>query len=302
MSYSGNLKEELLSKVPKARHCRIAEMAGIFSFLGTVSGEGDSLSIGLKTEQEGLRDLFRILLRKTGWDRMPGGTEAAEFLQLLRYRREDPSVTDRMLLMQWCCRRAYLRGCFLSGGSMTDPDKGYHFEIVARTKSQAAEICSVMESFELHPKTVARQGHPVVYLKEADEISDMLNVMESTSALLSFENTRVEKGMNNAVNRKVNCETANIGKMVHAAVREVGDIEYLKKAGAFGSLPDRLRETAELRLSHPEWSLSELGSHLNPPVGKSGVNHRLRKIGSIADTVRKQEESKHGKGSRCTDE
>jgi DNA-binding protein WhiA len=171
-------------------------------------------------------------------------------------------------------------------GSITDPKKGYHFEITCRTMSQAEQILSNMESFGLTPKIVERAGHPVVYLKESDEIADMLNVMEAPVTLLDFENVRVEKEMNNQVNRKVNCETANIGKMVEAAVREIRDIELIEETRGLKSLPAKLEETARLRLEHPEMPLRELGELMDPPVGKSGVNHRLRRISAIADGIR----------------
>ncbi len=294
MSYATKLKDELAERLPKGRHCRIAELAAIFSVIGEVAYDGDSPEMVLRAEQKGLRKKCFTLLNKTIRIENAGeglfllGQGAKEFLEMVKYDPEESDLVNQSLLEQRCCRRAYLRGMFLSAGSISDPSKGYHFEIVAKDQKQADLILRMMDSFDVHGKTVERQGRVVVYLKESDEISDMLNIMEAPVTLLDFENIRIQKGMNNAVNRKVNCETANIGKMVNAAVREVRDIHLIRDTRGLGSLPERLRVTAELRLEHPDASLIELGQMMNPPVGKSGVNHRLRRISAIAESIRNE--------------
>lgn len=297
MSYAQDAKDELAGRVPKARHCRIAELAGMFAFGGSLLGTEDDRIVIFHSENEGVRNKYFTLLKKTinihecdmeervGMVGLRGQT-AAEFLMVIKYEESSDHVISRRILQEMCCRRAYLRAAFTMAGSITDPKKGYHFEITCRTMSQAEQILSNMESFGLTPKIVERAGHPVVYLKESDEIADMLNVMEAPVTLLDFENVRVEKEMNNQVNRKVNCETANIGKMVEAAVREIRDIELIEKTRGLKSLPAKLEETARLRLEHPEMPLRELGELMDPPVGKSGVNHRLRRISAIADGIR----------------
>ena len=193
---------------------------------------------------------------------------------------------DGLLIQRSCCKRAYIRGAFLAGGSISDPKKSYHFEIVCRSVPQAKQLCEVMGSFGMDAKIVARKKYQVVYIKEGEQIVDLLNVMEAHIALMDLENVRILKEMRNSVNRKVNCETANISKTVNAAVQQVRDIEYIRNTAGLSSLPDNLQEMALLRLEYPDAPLKELGTYLNPPVGKSGVNHRLRRISEIARDLR----------------
>ena len=150
----------------------------------------------------------------------------------------------------------------------------------------------MMECFELEPKIIPRKKYFVLYLKEGSMIADMLKIMEAHISLLEFENVRILRDVRNDVNRKVNCETANLNKTVNAAVKQVEDILYLKGRGKLTNLPKPLLEIADLRLEYQDASLKELGDMLNPPVGKSGVNHRLRKISNYANEVREKEENK----------
>lgn len=192
----------------------------------------------------------------------------------------------RQVIQKDCCKKAFIRGVFLAAGSVNDPNKAYHFEIVVRNRDMAEGIKDVIASFQLEAKIVKRKKYYVVYLKEGSMIVDMLNIMEAYVGLMDMENVRILKDMRNDINRRVNCETANIKKTVSAARRQIEDIEYIEKTKGLGYLNDSLRELAELRLEEPDANLSELGEMLNPPVSKSGVNHRLRKISSIAALLR----------------
>ena len=154
----------------------------------------------------------------------------------------------------------------------------------------AKQITELISVFSIEAKTVLRKRAHVVYLKEGDQIVDMLGIMEAHVSLMELENIRILKDMRNTVNRKVNCETANINKTVSAAVKQLEDIEFIKEERGLDALPEGLEDIARLRLSHPSATLKELGELLNPPVGKSGVNHRLRKIGEIAEKLRKDRE------------
>ena len=154
---------------------------------------------------------------------------------------------------------------------------------------QAEQLRDTMNSFDVDAKIVERKKHFVVYLKEGAQIVDILNVMEAHVALMNLENVRILKEMRNTVNRKVNCETANINKTVSAAVKQVEDITYLKETIGFENLPEGLVEAALARLANPDLTLKELGAALNPPVGKSGINHRLRKLSELADKVRQEQ-------------
>lgn len=185
-----------------------------------------------------------------------------------------------------CCKRSFLRGAFLAAGSVSDPKKAYHFEIVAGQERNGELLCEVMRSFHIEAKMVVRKSHYVVYVKEGSLIVDLLNVMEAHVALMNFENVRILKEMRNTINRKVNCEAANISKTVKAATRQVEDILLIKEKIGLAALAEGLQEVALLRMEYPEASLKELGELLCPPVGKSGVNHRLKKLCDIADGLR----------------
>ena len=200
--------------------------------------------------------------------------------------REDFSVSDHILVQNPCCMRAFLRGSFLAGGSVSDPQKTYHFEISCSSNEKALQLLQLMAQFNIEGKIIVRKKHYIVYIKEGAQIVDMLNVMGAHNSLMEMENIRILKEMRNSVNRRVNCETANINKTVSAAVKQVEDITLIRDSIGFSQLSDGLKEIAYLRLEYPEATLVELGKMLSEPVGKSGVNHRLRKLGMIADELR----------------
>ena len=179
-----------------------------------------------------------------------------------------------------------MRGAFLASGSISDPQKSYHFEIVCQEQSQAQLLQELYHDFELDAKIVQRKKYHIVYLKEGAQIVDALNIMGAYVALMNLENVRILKEMRNSVNRKVNCETANISKTINAAVRQVEDIKLIRDQMGFEHLTPQLREMALLRLEYQDAPLKELGNYLDPPVGKSGVNHRLRKLNEIAEKIR----------------
>lgn len=192
----------------------------------------------------------------------------------------------KQVVQKDCCKKAFIRGMFLATGSVNDPQKAYHFEIVVHNKELAQAVQEVIRGFGLDAKIVKRKKYYVVYLKEGSMIVDILNMMEAYVSLMDMENVRILKDMRNDINRRVNCETANIKKTVNAARRQIEDIEYIERTKGLRYLNDSLRALAEIRLEEPDANLSELGQMLNPPVSKSGVNHRLRKISSIANTLR----------------
>lgn len=192
----------------------------------------------------------------------------------------------KQVIQKDCCKKAFLRGIFLATGSVSDPSKAYHFEIVVRNKDMALRVQEVINSFSLDAKITKRKKYYIVYLKEGAMIVDMLKVMEASVNLMDMENVLILKGMRNDINRRVNCETANIKKTVNAARRQIDDIEYIEKTKGLKYLSPSLREIALLRLEEPDANLNELGEMLNPPVSKSGVNHRLRKISEIAKELR----------------
>mgnify|MGYP000408453253 CR=1 FL=1 len=297
MSFSSEVKEELSRHLGKSRHCQIAELAALIAFDGKVQVSESGCDLFLDSENELLNTKYDLLLKKLfDFPEGKSGREQKKIYETVKMWDEDhqiPIITETvngLLLLQGCCKRAYIRGAFLAGGSISDPNKSYHFEIVCRTMPQAEQLRDIMNSFDVDAKIVERKKHFVVYLKEGAQIVDILNVMEAHVALMNLENVRILKEMRNSVNRKVNCETANINKTVNAAVKQIEDIRLIEQKKGFHNLNEGLAEIAELRLQYPEATLKELGMMLNPQVGKSGVNHRLRKLSEIADELRMNEE------------
>lgn len=304
MSFSSEVKEELEKQIGKSRHCQLAELAALFSYCGKLVFQGPFPYFELSTEHAGLAKKCYTLVKKAfGFGpeletengymlRITDQEELRKVLEALKFLTPDGvlhplrGAVNGLLLQKSCCTRAFVRGCYLAAGSMSDPNKAYHFEIVCSTIEQATQLRNIMRDYETDAKIVERKNHYVVYLKEGAQIVDMLNVMEAHVALMNLENVRILKEMRNSVNRKVNCETANINKTVTAAVRQIEDIIYIRDHVGLKKLPANLQEIAQVRLDYPEAPLKELGELLDPPVGKSGVNHRLRKIGEIAEQIR----------------
>lgn len=269
MSFSSDVKVELAKQYSKSMHCQVAELSAM------IMQEG----IYFTSENPMLMDKYATLMKSA----------FAIDIQSSLGEEEKHRIMDAiqsLYLEKMCCKRAFIRGAFLASGSMSDPNKAYHFEIVCRTKEQAERLQELMAEFDTEPKIVERKNHYVVYLKDGSQIVDMLNVMEAYVSLMNLENVRIIKEMRNSVNRQVNCETANINKTVNAAVKQIADIELIRDTIGFDSLPAPLREIAQIRLEHREAPLKDLGNYLNPPVGKSGINHRLRKLAAIAEDLR----------------
>jgi len=289
MSFSSKVKEELVKVLPGARHCQLAELAALVHFGGTLtSDESGGLGVSLHSENVAAFRKYFTLSKKT----FIIGTDVLKLLQAIKVCDGEKRIralyeeVNPVLLKNGCCKRAYLRGAFLCVGSMSDPQKSYHIEFVCEYETHAKQIQEVIGFFGPEAKVIRRKKYYVVYLKEGAGIVDLLNVMGAHVSLMDLENLRIEKEMRNSINRQVNCEAANIAKTVNAANKQMEDIRFLQMHYGFSNLPENLREMAMVRISHPESSLQELGGYLNPPVGKSGVNHRLRKLSELADKIR----------------
>ena len=183
-------------------------------------------------------------------------------------------------------RKAYVRQCFLNGGTVSNPVKSYHMAFTLPS-ADAKKLVKYLSGFGLNPKILNKNGHDIVYLKDAEEISDVLKIMGANKSLLDYENKRVEKELRNALNRHVNCEAANLNKTVTAAQYQIDAIEFIAAEAGLKSLSKPLQDIARIRLAHDTASLAEIGQMLVPPIGKSGVNHRLRKICEIADEMKR---------------
>lgn len=188
---------------------------------------------------------------------------------------------DEMIL------KSLVRGCFLGGGSLNNPNNKYHLEILFSTIKNANFILEVLRAFGIEAKILERKNSTSIYIKEAEEISKILAFIGAGKSVLNFEEIRVMRDTRNNINRLVNCETANLNKTINASVEQIEHIEYLKKIGKFDGLPENLKEIANLRQEHPDASLVQLGEMLENPIGKSGVNHRLKRIIEIAEEYRK---------------
>ena len=320
MSFSGEVKKELCRQTGSARHCQIAEMAAVLTLCGSVHiSAADEYAIRMQTENVWVAEKYSKLLNKAfkirpevsvrrhaGKKRpvsyqiyVADSSEAKRVLQAVRLVTaggnllEELPLVHGVIVQKNCCRRAFIRGAFLAAGSVSDPNRSYHFEIVCNREHQAEQLKELIRSLNIDAKTVRRKKYYVVYVKEGSQISDLLAMMDARVALLKLENVRILKEMRGSVNRKVNCETANINKTVNAALKQIEDIRYIRDTAGFSSLSNGLDEIARLRLQYPEATLKELGMLLHPAVGKSGVNHRLRKLSSIAEKLRESKEEKY---------
>ena len=248
MSFSSDVKTELGRQFGKSRHCQLAELSGILEMDGKIV---DGV-LELNSDNPLLLQKYALLLQKAFDINISKALRRGDCERVLSALRWDEQSigqpVDGLLVQQTCCKRAFIRGAFMASGSISNPNKSYHFEIVCRTIEQAEQLQELMNGFEADAKVVERKNHYVVYLKEGSQIVDMLNVMEAYVSLMNLENVRILKEMRNSVNRKVNCETANIGKTVNAAVKQIADIELIRDMIGLDNLPDNLREMALLRL------------------------------------------------------
>ncbi len=302
MSYSSKTKEELCRLEPDSVCCLLAELSGIISVAGSVilRGGGDR-RLSIETENIAVaRRTFRLL--QEVFDVQPqlvtlkrarlggrsahrleiSGDEASFVLEGCGISVLQRRGVPRDITVRKCCRMSFLRGVFLASGSVTDPEKEYHLEFVLGDEAFAAAVQKLIARFELDAHMTTRRQMTLVYLKGQSEITDMLSILGAQSARFAMEDAYIRKELRNNANRATNCDSANVQRAVTAASRQVQAIERLLAAKGETSLPPALLETAKLRLQYPEVSLEELGTLCDPPVGKSGVNHRLRKLERMA--------------------
>lgn len=305
MSFSSEVKGELAEHIDSSRHCQIAELAALFVCNGKIECDKAGKTIlAIQSENEQvIRKSFTLLQKSfnicTGvTQKSPylleiyGDGDVRKLMQALKLpepsaeKLPEYDVVNSLLIKNSCCRRAFLRGAFLAAGSMSDPEKSYHLEFVCGSEHQAVQLQEILFDFRIEARIIVRKNHYIVYIKEGSGIVDLLNVTGAHISLMNLENLRIVKEMRNSINRRVNCEAANITKTVNASSKQTEDIVLIQNTLGLKGLPDSLREIAEIRLEYPDATLKELGRYLNPPVGKSGVNHRLRKLSEIAERIR----------------
>lgn len=183
-------------------------------------------------------------------------------------------------------RKNIVKGAFLGAGSVNNPEKNYHLEMMFNSKEKSDFVMQICKEYGVNFKEIKVNGKYQIYIKESEEISRFLALIGANRAVLKFEDVRVMKEMKNNINRKVNCETANLNKTVDAALRQIEDINFIKKKRKFDKLPKELKDVAILRLENPDLSLKDLSELIDPPIGKSGINRRLKKIHEFAEELR----------------
>ncbi|NMB00402.1 MAG: DNA-binding protein WhiA [Firmicutes bacterium] len=294
MAFSDDTRQELARVIPSARCCRVAELSAFYELEGFLLGThnqfldfNNSAPLVARKILLLLKGLYpdvptQVLVLKSRSRRSQictvrvlGRSAAGQVYQEFK---EQSVVGPLEIPRKKCCRRAYLRGAFLSSGSITNPERTYHLEISTEQSLIAEKILEVIASLGLEAGITQRKGSLVAYMKDGGQIVNLLNLMGAHSALLRFENVRVMKDMRNQVNRLVNCETANVDKTVKAAMAQLEDIQRIDDVIGLEELPDKLREVARVRLENPYASLQELGEMMVPPMSKSGVNYRIRQI------------------------
>lgn len=294
MSFSGDVKSELCRRFPSKQCDCIAECYGILLYCNTFT----DLELRVVTENTRFAERLPVLfdaafgcrfddvrvsdsgkhsLTITNADSLRTVFESFGFTP-------DETISHHInlgVLENDCCRESFLRGAFLAGGSITDPQKSYHLELVTPHFHVSSEMYVLLCEMDFTPKSSARNGNYITYFKQSSAIEDFLTTLGAPRSAMTLMETKIEKDMRNSVNRRVNCDTANVSKTVDAVADQLAVIAKLK----LDELPEKLQETARLRLENPELSLSELAELHEPAVTKSGLNHRLRKLKALADAI-----------------
>jgi cell division protein WhiA len=309
MSFASDTKKELTNLEVKDC-CGLAELSALIQMNGSLSFTNKKLVVDIQTENAAIaRRIYTLIkrfypvtvellvrkkmrLKKNNVYIVRLVDDARRILVDLGIIGEGFEFVTEIcprLIEKKCCKRSYLRGAFLAGGSVNNPEtSSYHLEIFSLYKEHSESLCELMNSFDLNGKTLERKKGYMTYLKEAEKITDFMIIIGANNAMLKFEDIRILRDMRNSVNRLVNCETANLNKTIGASIRQVENIKYIQGTVGLDVLPEKLREIAELRVEHKDVTLKELGEMVSSgPISKSGINHRLRKVDAIAEKIRK---------------
>lgn len=299
-SFSAGAKAELCKSVPQKHCCALAECFGILLFCNSFSGDGIRIITESREFAQRLPKLFRRAFGVT-FDSVPDENASGKqnfqifdekkIADIMAAYGFDPKDTVSLhinlpVVEEDCCKTAFLRGAFLAGGSVTDPAKGYHLELTTVHQSVSREAYTLLqEVLAFYPKTAKRGGGQVLYLKQSDQISDCLAYLGASVAAMGIMEAKLEKELNNKVNRRCNCDEANTSKVVEAAQEQLSAIRTLRDRGMLEKLPQKLQQAASLREDNPESSLTELASMLEPPISKPAMNHRLKKLVQLSQEV-----------------
>lgn len=313
MSFASEVKNELSRVWPEKKCCQLAEIAGFIRVAGSIGlAGGGKFNIILTSEDPAVIRHYKALIHEyfnvdttlSVGEAISVGKKHSYSItidpdnrseQILRetgillVREGNNYISDGIydgIVKSKCCKRAYLRGVFMGNGTMSDPEKAYHLEFVCHTEAFARDLRKLINSFvDLQAKEYKRGKTYVVYMKKADYVGDTLGIMGADTHSLIIENTLVEKSVRNDANRLANCDNANVDKIVEAAMKQIQAIAKIEQTKGLGWLPEKLRETAILRKENPDISIAALGELCDPPLKKSGINSRLRKIEELASKL-----------------
>jgi len=296
MSFSYNTKNELCRFLTENECCAGAECYGMLLFGNTFSAREIRIVTGNQNLGKRLVERFSLAF-SISFDVLPIQEKSGNQAYAINDRDKLSRVFETYgfspkslvahhvnlgVIEEECCRRSFLRGAFLTGGAITNPEKSYHLELVTDHFNVSRETYSLLLDMGFSPKETSRGGNYIIYFKQSSAIEDFLTLIGAPLHAMELMSAKIEKDLRNSVNRKVNCDTANVAKTVDASVLQIGAIRKIISAGDFGTLPEKLKQTAHLRLQYPELSIKELADISVPPVTKSCLNHRLRKLVEIS--------------------
>lgn len=311
MSFASEIKKELTT-IEVGECCVLAELTALIRMNGAISLSKEDYTLDVQTENAAIaRRIYTLIksaytipiellvrkkmkLKKNNVYIVRIKEEVGKILSDLEILQEPftfiRSISNRFL-KKTCCKRSYLRGAFLAGGSINNPEtSSYHLEIFNFYKEHNDALCELVNTFDLRARTLERKNGYIVYIKEAEKITAFLSIIGAHNALFKFEDVRIIRDMRNSVNRLVNCETANLNKTIGAAFRQIENIKLIERTVGIHKLPEKLQEIAVLRVKHQDVSLKELGELLgNEKISKSGINHRLKRIDNFAEKVKRGE-------------
>lgn len=304
MSFSSLAKEELCLPRPDKKCCAVAESYGVLLYCSTFSAQEIRI---ITASGEFAARLPRLFKRAFGlnFDVLPPENASGKRTLLITDPKKLACIFEAFgadiretlshhvnfgVLEDDCCKISFIRGAFLAGGSVTDPEKHFHLELATAHRSVSRETCSLLQELDFEPREATRGSNYLLYFKKADAIADLLTTIGASATALNVMTAKVDREMNNTITRRVNCDSANADKVVAAAQEQIGAIRFIIKEYGLDALDEPLKDTALLRLANPEASLSDLAQLSYPPVTKSCLNHRLKKIMALASQAQRCEE------------
>ncbi|MGI6452515.1 MAG: DNA-binding protein WhiA [Syntrophomonadaceae bacterium] len=308
MSFSNEVRNEIARIIPAKECCRKAELSAMLLSIGPqlkYQDENKPILQAIVSNAASARKIFKLLKqnyhltpsvnigRQRGFNKNRIFEVNTSFSPGQVWILEELGITDRgkinwKLVTRNCCKRAFIRGTFLCRGFINRPESEYHLELVLNDTKMASGIKKILKKYHLEAQMIERKSNIVLYIKESEKIVDFLRIIESHKGVLQFENVRILKSMRNQVNRQVNCETANLSKTINASLRQIEFIKELINSKGWEKLPQQIKELAILRIEHPDYTLKELGMMIDPPLSKSGVAYRMRKLEDLAEKINGQ--------------